>query len=106
LLDNKRRLFILYLDCLCNHGATTVWCLRRRDLTAGEAAILATIQQGYGPQNTAHEVVFTDADEAIILVKGSDGSSSVMANLTNLAAWRADGTISSDEELKTWWLLL
>jgi hypothetical protein len=29
-----------------------------------------------------------------------------MANLTNLAAWRADGTISSDEKLKRDWLLL
>ena len=83
-----------------------MWCMHRRALTAGEAAILATIQQGYGPQNTADEVVFTDADQAVILVKASDGSSPVMANLTNLAAWLADGTISGDEELKTWWLLL
>jgi hypothetical protein len=29
-----------------------------------------------------------------------------MANLSNLAAWRADGTISSDEELKSEWLRL
>jgi hypothetical protein len=29
-----------------------------------------------------------------------------MANLSNLAAWRADGTISSDEELRTKWLRL
>ena len=27
-----------------------------------------------------------------------------MANLTNLAAWRADGTIASDDELKLEWL--
>lgn len=64
------------------------------------------IQQGYGPQNTVNEVFFTDTDEAAILVKASNGKSPLMANLTNLAAWRADGTIPSDEELKTNWLRL
>ena len=49
---------------------------------------------------------FTDADEAVIFVKASDGTSPVMANLTNLVEWRADGTISSDEELKKNWLRL
>jgi len=78
--------------------------MRRRELTAGEAAILTMIQQGYGSQNTADEVFFTDADEAAIFVKASDGTLPVMANLTNLAAWRADGTISSDEELMSEWL--
>jgi hypothetical protein len=39
-------------------------------------------------------------------VKTSNGTSSLMANLTNLAAWRADGTIPSDQELKTDWLRL
>jgi hypothetical protein len=62
------------------------------------------IQQGYGLQNTADKVFFTNADEATMFVKASDGTSSVMANLTNLAAWRADGTIPSDEELKSKWL--
>lgn len=64
------------------------------------------IQEGYGSQNTADDVFFTNADEAAILVKASNGTSSLMANLTNLAAWRADGTIPSDEELKTDWLRL
>ena len=59
-----------------------------------------------GSKNTAGEVFFTDADEAAILVKASNGISSLMANLTNLAAWRADGTIPSDQELKTGWLRL
>jgi hypothetical protein len=36
----------------------------------------------------------------------SDGATPLCANLTNLAAWRADGTISSDEELKRDWLLI
>jgi hypothetical protein len=64
------------------------------------------VQEGYGSQNTVDEVFFTDADEAAIFVKASNGTSLLMANLTNLAAWRADGTISSDEELKADWLRL
>jgi hypothetical protein len=80
--------------------------MRRRELTSGEAAILEIIQQGYGPQNSADQVFFTDANEAAIFAKGRDGTSGVMANLTNLAAWRADGTISSDEDLRKKWLRL
>jgi len=64
------------------------------------------IQQGYGPQNNADSVFFTSEDEAVISVTASDGTSPLMANLSNLAAWRADGTISSDEELKRDWLRL
>ena len=77
-----------------------------RELTPGESAILSMIQQGYGSRNTVDEVFFTDANEAVIFVKVSDGAGPVMANLTNLAAWRADGTIPSDEELKKKWLRL
>jgi hypothetical protein len=61
---------------------------------------------GYGPHNSIDKVFFTDANEAVILVKSSDGSSPVMANLSNLAAWRADGTISSDDQLRREWLRL
>ena len=80
--------------------------MRRRDLTPPEAGILRMIQEGYGLQNTTDEVFFTEADEAVIFVKASDGSSRVMANLSNLAAWRADGTIPSDEALRKDWLRL
>ena len=80
--------------------------MRRRDLTPAEAGILRMIQEGYGLQNTRDEVFFTEADEAVIFVKASDGSSRVMANLSTLAAWRADGTIPSDEELRRDWLRL
>jgi hypothetical protein len=80
--------------------------MHRRDLTVSEATILAIIQEGYGPQNGPDEVFFTAADEAAIFVKVSDGTSPLMANLTNLATWRADGTISSDEDLKRNWLRL
>ena len=77
--------------------------MHRRVLTAGETAILAMIQQGYGPRNGADGVFFTNAGEAVILVK-VDGTSPLMANLSSLAAWRADGTISSDDESKRDWL--
>jgi protein-S-isoprenylcysteine O-methyltransferase Ste14 len=36
------------------------------------------IQEGHGSQNTADEVFFTDADEAAILLKASNGISSLM----------------------------
>lgn len=64
------------------------------------------VQEGYGLQNTVDEVLFTDADEAVIFVKAPDGASPSMANLTSLAAWRADGTIPNDDELKRDWLRL
>jgi hypothetical protein len=64
------------------------------------------IQLGYGPQNSANNVFFTNAGEAVIGVKASDGTSPLIANLSNLASWRADGTISSDDELKREWLRL
>jgi hypothetical protein len=78
----------------------------RRVLTDGEIAVLTLIQQGYGPQNDIDKVFFTKVDHAVIFVKASDGTSPMMANLSNLAAWRANGTISSDDELKTKWLRL
>lgn len=78
----------------------------RRPLTNGETAILTMIQQGYGPQNTPDLVFFTNSDEAVLFVKATDGASPLMANLTNLAAWRADGTVRSDEELRKQWLRL
>ena len=80
--------------------------MHKRLLTAGETALLAIIQQGYGPQNDTGKVFFTDNDEALIFVRASDGTFKLMANLSNLAAWRANGTIASDEELKREWLQL
>jgi hypothetical protein len=80
--------------------------MTKRDLNAGELAILALIQQGYGPQNVVGDVFFNESGEAVILVKRTDGTSPLMANLTNLSAWRANGTIPSDEELKSFWLRL
>ena len=57
-------------------------------------------------QNSIDNVFFTNANEAVIFVKSSDGTSPVMASLSNLAAWRADGTISNDDQLRREWLRL
>ena len=80
--------------------------MRQRKLTSGEMAVLGLIQAGYGPQNSLREVFFSGANEAVIFVKASDGTSRVMANLTNLAEWRAQGIIESDDALKRDWLKL
>lgn len=78
--------------------------MKQRKLTAEEINILKIIQQEYGSQNTEKDVFFTDNDEAAIFVKASDGTTPVMVVLTNLAAWRKDGTITSDDELRNEWL--
>ena len=78
----------------------------RRVLTDGETAILVFIQEGYGAHNTKERVFFSPADEAVMFVRLANGMCPLMANLSNLAAWRAVGTISSDDELKTKWLRL
>jgi len=78
----------------------------RRVLTEGETAVLTIIQEGYGPHHTVNRVFFSPADEAVIFVRLTNGMSVVMANLSHLAARRADGTISSEEELRVKWLRL
>ena len=76
----------------------------RRILTEGEIAVLTIIQQGYGAHNSPEKVFFSPADEAVIFVRLSNGMSVLMANLSNLSARRADGSIPSDDQLKTKWL--
>lgn len=80
--------------------------MTRRELTEGETAVLVLIQQGYGAHNSVDKVFFSPANEAVMFVRLLNGMSIVMANLSSLAAWRADGTIASDEELKIKWLRL
>jgi hypothetical protein len=80
--------------------------MRKRVLTEGETAILTIIQQGYGVHNSVHSVYFSPADEAVIFVRLANGMSILLANLSNLAARCADGTITCDEELRTKWLRL
>jgi len=62
------------------------------------------VQEAYGPQNTENEVFFSKADEAVLFVKARDGTSPLVVVLTNLAAWRQDGTIANDDVLRREWL--
>jgi hypothetical protein len=78
----------------------------KRVLTEGEIAVLTVIQQGYGAHHSVNRVYFSPADEAVIFVRGTNGMSILLANLSNLAARCADGTISSDDELRTKYLRL
>jgi len=75
-----------------------------RDLTEGELRILRMIQAHYGPQNSADDAFLAGDGKAVLLVKSRNGSGALMVNLTDLAAWRADDTITSDEELRRRWL--
>jgi len=75
-----------------------------RDLTEGELRILRIIQAHYGPQNSAEDAFLAGDGKTVLLVKSRDGSGSLMVNLTDLATWCADGTITSDEELRRRWL--
>jgi hypothetical protein len=77
----------------------------RRELTAGETEILAVIQRVHGAQNTVDEVFFTGGNEAVVFVKAASGESILMANLSNLAAWRADGSMATEEALEKDWLI-
>jgi hypothetical protein len=58
----------------------------RRQLTPGEVRILAIIEEHFGARNTPDEVFFTDADEAALFIKAPDG------------------TIPTDDQLKSEWL--
>ncbi|HME36593.1 MAG TPA: hypothetical protein VKF84_15255 [Candidatus Sulfotelmatobacter sp.] len=78
----------------------------KRVLTDGESAILLIIQEGYGAHNSIDRVYFSPADEAIMFCRLANGMNALMANLSHLAARRADGTIASDDELKKKWLRL
>lgn len=77
--------------------------MRRRKLTDEENKILSMIQEEYGLQNTEQDV-FSDKDGAVIFLKASDGTTPIMIVLTNLALFRKEGIIASDEELRSDWL--
>jgi hypothetical protein len=78
----------------------------KRVLTDGESAILLIIQEGYGAHNSIDRVYFSPTNEAVMFVKLANGMNTLMANLSHLAARRADGTIASDDDLKKKWLRL
>jgi hypothetical protein len=78
----------------------------KRILTDGESAVLLMIQEGYGAHNSIDKVYFSPTDDAVMFCKLANGMNALMANLSSLAAKRADGTIPSDEELRVKWLRL
>jgi len=80
--------------------------MARRALTEGEGAILLIIQEGYGLHNSIDRVYFSPDDEAVMFCKLANGMNAAYVNLSNLATRRADGTITSDEELRVKWLRL
>jgi hypothetical protein len=75
-----------------------------RLLTSEESRILEMIRSHYGPQNTADSITWMNDDEATLWVTDTTGAMVLMAHLTNLASWRLDGTIATDEELRSDWL--
>ena len=79
--------------------------MRERDLTDSEEHVLLLVQEIYGEQNDVDQVFLVgDARDACISIIDSTGSIVMMVNLTNLAAWRTDGAIKTDDELKRDWL--
>ena len=72
--------------------------------TLTERRILELIQDHYGPQNTPESVDWTERGEAVLWVQDHSGTSVLLASLTSLANWLADGTIASESELKRDWL--
>jgi hypothetical protein len=68
---------------------------RRRALTPAEARVLRDIRVVWGPQNTESDVFFTDANEAALFVRARDTSLPLCVVLTNLAAWRDDGSLTT-----------
>jgi len=76
--------------------------MKQRNLTEQEKAILKIIQVNFGSHNTENNIMFTDESDAVIWVKDENGNLCVVADLTNLAAWRTNGTISTEEELLHW----
>jgi len=75
-----------------------------REMNEAERAIFEMIRAGYGEQNKADMVHINDHDDAVIYVIDGNDRSVLTANLTTLARWRSDGTIGSDDELRTDWL--
>ncbi len=55
--------------------------------------MMELIRTHYGPQNTVDDVSW-DGDKVVLWVRARDGTRVLVTNLTNLARWHADGTIS------------
>jgi len=65
-----------------------------RPLTDQERAVLRDVRCFWGPQNSASDVFIGGRDEAVLFVNTRDDQMCLMAVLTNLGRWRADGTLS------------
>ena len=78
--------------------------MRTRELTPEESRILEMIRSYYGPQNTVESITWMHENEATLWVKDTSGATVLFAHLTNLASFRLDGTIATDEELRRDWL--
>jgi hypothetical protein len=74
-----------------------------RELTPNEAEVLALVEAHYGSQDLARAISWAN-DEASLWVRDQTGATVLVANLTNLANWRATGIIASDDELRRDWL--
>jgi hypothetical protein len=94
----------LHTTSYIREGAQVRMAVERRDLTPGETRILEITLDICGSNNSADEVFSRRSNEAVINVKNSAGSARLMVNLTSLAAWRADGTIPTDDALRKDWL--
>lgn len=75
-----------------------------RQLTEEENRVLEMIRAHYGPQNTPESITWVNDDEATLWVRDATGAMVLMAHVTNLANWRLDGIIPTDEELRRDWL--
>ena len=75
-----------------------------RQLTEEESRILDMIRSYYGSQNTVESITWMKDNEATLWVTDSTGATVLMVHLTNLANWRLDGTVCTDEELRRDWL--
>ena len=74
----------------------------QRELTGGEAQILAAIQQLYGDANDEDSVFFSPENEAVIFIRDQAGVSQFIANLSFLARLHDEG--STLEEIREQWL--
>ena len=69
-----------------------------RNLTNGELEVFQLIEIHYGPQNTIDDLTWID-NEAVLWAKDRDGDVVLMANISKLASWHAEGAISDDDLL-------
>lgn len=75
-----------------------------REPAAEVGQSLEMIWSPYGPQNRAESITWIKDEEAALWVRDTTGRMVLMAHLTNLANWRLEGTMPTDEELRRDWL--